>query len=146
MQRKEFLHQCSFACLGILGFGTLLESCGTSKSLSGQLTDKQLKVPLTQFAGSRRGQITYKRYVIIRNEALNYPIVVYRQSATEYTALLLRCTHQYNELNVSGELLTCPAHGSEFNHKGEAVQGPAEAKLRQFPTSTDAQNLYIDLA
>jgi nitrite reductase/ring-hydroxylating ferredoxin subunit len=146
MERKEFLRQCSFVCLGTLGLGTLLESCGTSKSLSGQLNDKRLTIPLTQFASSRNGQVAYKRYVIVRNEALNYPIIVYRESAAQYTALLLRCTHQYNELNVSGELLTCPAHGSEFNNKGEAVQGPAEAKLRQFPTSTDADNLYIELA
>lgn len=146
MQRKEFLHQCGFACLGILGLSPLMESCGTTKAVSNQITDKRLTVPLSQFAVSRGGQTTYKRYVVVRNEALNYPIVVYRQSDTEYNALLLRCTHQHNELNVSGELLTCPAHGSEFNHKGEVVQGPADAKLRQFPTSTDAQNLYIDLA
>jgi Rieske Fe-S protein len=146
MQRKEFLHQCGFACLGMLGLGMLLESCGTSKSLSGLLTDKRLTIPLSSFANTSKGQSAYKRYIIVRNEGLNYPIVVYRQSDTDYTALLLRCTHQYIELNVSGELLTCPAHGSEFNNKGEVVQGPAGTGLRQFPTTADAQNLYIELA
>ena len=50
------------------------------------------------------------------------------------------------ELNVNGELLTCSAHGSEFNPKGEVVNGPATARLRSFPTRTDANNLFIDLS
>ena len=146
MQRKEFLHQCGFACLGIIGVGAFLESCSTTKTVSGQITDKRITVPLSAFASTKGGKQTFKHYIVVRNEKLNYPIVVYRQSDSSYTALLLRCTHQHNELNVSGDLLTCPAHGSEFNIKGEAVRGPAEAKLRQFPTSADAQNLYIELS
>ena len=146
MKRKDFIHDCGFACLGLLGVSALLESCSTTKAVKGQLTDKRLTIALTEFLVKKSDQTGYKRYIIVRNEAFNYPIVVYRESDTQYTALLLRCSHQQNELNVSGELLTCPAHGSEFNARGEVMRGPADQKLRQFPTSTDAQNLYIDLA
>lgn len=146
MERKEFLRQCGFACLGMLGGGALLEGCGTAKMVNGDLKDTRLTVPLSRFAAQKGSRAAYKRYIVVRNEGLNYPIVIYRQSDTDYTALLLRCSHQQAELNVSGELLTCPAHGSEFNSKGEAVQGPADAGLRQFPVHTDAQNLHIELA
>jgi Rieske Fe-S protein len=147
MQRKEFLQTCGYACLGMVGLGTVLQSCGTTKAVSGEVTDKRITVPLAQFAVTKNGQVSsYRRYIVVRNERLNYPIVVYRDSATVYNALLLRCTHQNNELNVSGELLSCPAHGSEFNAKGEVINGPAASKLRQFVTTTDAQNLYIELA
>ena len=146
MQRKEFLQTCGYACLGMAGFGTILQSCGTTKAVTGEVSGGRITVPLSQFAMTKNGQATYRRYIVVRNEKLNYPVVVYRESAALYNALLLRCTHQQAELNVSGELLTCPAHGSEFNTKGEVLNGPAEAKLRQFRTSADAQNLYIDLS
>jgi len=146
MDRKEFLHRCGFACLGLMGAATLTESCGTTKAVSGQITDKRMSIPLSDFAVVKGEQTRYKPYIVVRNVALNYPIVVYRHSERLYTALLLRCTHQNAVLNVAGELLTCPAHGSEFNMQGEVVQGPASERLKQFPTSTDAQNLYIELA
>lgn len=146
MERKEFIKKCSFACLGLMGISAIAESCTTSKSLSGKIDEqKLLSVPLSSFL-SGRNTGKHKDYIIIRNEDLNYPIVVYRVSENDYTALLLRCSHQQNELSVSGELLTCPAHGSSFNMKGDVVNGPAEMKLRQFPTKIDAQSLYIDLA
>ncbi len=146
MDRKEFLHRCGFACLGVLGVATIAESCAPAKTITAQMAGQRLSIPLASFMREVKGVQQSQRYVVVRNEKLNYPIVVYRQPDATYTALLLRCTHQSNELNVNGELLTCPAHGSEFNTRGEVVQGPASSKLRQFPTTTDAQNLYIDLA
>lgn len=146
MDRKEFLHRCGFACLGLLGVATTVESCAPTKSITGQLTDNRLSAPLSSFTRDVKGVPTPQRYIVVRHEKLNYPIVVYRNMDASYTALLLRCTHQNAELNVNGDLLTCPAHGSEFNPRGEVVQGPASAKLRQFSTTTDAQNLYINLA
>lgn len=142
MQRREFIHRCGFACLGLAGISTLLESCDLTKSVSGSLSDTRMTIPLSKLLG-RKG--AFRSYLIVQNEGLNYPVVVYRESDTVYTALLLRCTHQYSELNVSGNLISCPAHGSEFNAKGEPMQGPAEARLRRFPTSIDSENLYIEL-
>lgn len=146
MDRKTFIHQCGLGCLGLLGLSALTEGCGTSRAISGQLNGKQMALPLTAFNLKKGEAASYKRYIIVRNEALNYPVVVYRDGPDNYTALLLRCTHQYAELNVHGEILTCSAHGSEFNTKGEAVTGPASQMLRRFPTTIDAGNLYIDLS
>lgn len=146
MHRKEFLTKCGLGCLAFIGFDTALSGCVISRSASGDISaDKVLKVSLDLFVkGKQPG--SFARYLVIRNAALNYPIVIYRESSSAYTALLLRCTHQYAELNVSGELVSCSAHGSEFNSKGEVVQGPATAALRQFQTHSDEQNLYIQLA
>ncbi|MDM8172931.1 Rieske (2Fe-2S) protein [Olivibacter sp. 47] len=147
MNRKEFMHQCGFACLGVMGLSALTESCAVSRQLDASINDRsQMQVPLSVFiTSSKNNRQQFKRYIIVRNDRLNYPIVVYRNAENNYTALLLRCSHQYNELNVNGDLLTCPAHGSEFNAKGEVVHGPAEDKLRSFVTTVDAQNLFIHL-
>jgi Rieske Fe-S protein len=147
MNRKEFIQQCGFACLGMVGIPVLAESCNSSRQITAPINNNnQMQLPQSAFiASSPNGRPQYKRYVVVRNERLNYPLVVYRNGADDYTALLLRCSHQYNELNVSGDLLSCPAHGSEFNTKGEVVQGPAERKLRSFVVTMDAQNLFIHL-
>ncbi|MCD2422063.1 Rieske (2Fe-2S) protein [Niabella pedocola] len=148
MKRQQFIQQCGFTCLGILGLGALTESCTPSRYLQMNINDQnQLQVPLSAFiAAEKNGSPQYKSYLVVSNDRLNYPIVVYRKTATNYTALLLRCSHQYNELNVAGALLTCPAHGSEFDTNGAVVQGPAEEPLRAFPVTVEEGRLLIHLS
>lgn len=144
MDRKQFIRQCGFTCLGATGVALLAQSCTSSRQINAPVVDNQLRVPLSSFANKNQSE-QYKRYVVVQNEQLNYPIVVYRNSENDYTAMLLRCSHQYNELNVNGELLTCSAHGSEFDSKGNVVNGPADTKLRSFTVTKDNQHLYIQL-
>jgi Rieske Fe-S protein len=146
MDRKQFIRQCGFTCLGAVGTSVLIQSCTGAKQINAPLRNNQLEVALSSFIIQGKGTAQYKRYVVVHNEQLNYPIVVYRNGDNDYTALLLRCSHQYNELNVSGELLSCPAHGSEFDSKGNVVNGPADTQLRSFPVTKDNQHLYIQLA
>jgi Rieske Fe-S protein len=147
MDRKQFIRQCGFACLGATGISILAQSCAGSRQINAPILNNQLQVALSSFIVSEKEKsVQYKRYIIVRNEQLNYPIVVYRNAENDYTALLLRCSHQYNELNVNGELLSCPAHGSEFDSKGNVVTGPADAQLRSFAVTKDNQHLYIQLA
>ena len=87
----------------------------------------------------------YRSFLIIRNDALQYPICVYRFSNTEYSALWMRCSHQGSELQASGDFLQCPAHGSEFNNKGKVTNGPADNNLRTFPVTVNNNELFIDL-
>ena len=145
MDRKKFIRHCGAACLGAVSLSVLGESCSPTKQINAPLSNNQLKVPLSSFVTSKGSDMKFKRYVVIRNDQLNYPIVVYRNGEGDYTSLLLRCSHQYNELNVNGELLTCPAHGSEFDSKGNIVNGPADTKLREFKTTIDQQHIYISL-
>jgi Rieske Fe-S protein len=86
-----------------------------------------------------------RQYIIVRNDALQFPIYLYRFSETEYSAVLMKCTHQGNELSASGDHLTCSAHGSEFNNRGTVVNGPAEKDLRQFKVTVNNAQLLIDL-
>ena len=146
MDRNEFIKQCGFACLGAVGLSTIVQSCSTTRQLTAPVVNNQLVIPLSAFRTGKSKGDQLRRFVVAHNEQLNYPLVIYRETDDTYTALLLRCSHQYNELNVNGELLTCPAHGSEFDAKGNVVSGPAENKLRSFHTTHDNQNIYIQLA
>lgn len=144
MKRKEFIHTCGKSCLLIMGGGlTLLQSCMGAHYVAAQLSGSDMIVPLTSF---ENGAISYRKYVIAHNEKLQYPICIYRLSASEYQALLMKCTHQGTELQVFGDRLQCPAHGSEFSSSGAVKNGPAETALRSFPIIVDSENLKINLA
>jgi Rieske Fe-S protein len=84
-------------------------------------------------------------FIIVRNERLEFPIYLYRFSDDEYAALLMKCTHQGNELSAAGDHLYCSAHGSEFNNRGVVAQGPAEKNLRTFKVTSEGDKLLIDL-
>ena len=123
MQRKEFLKICGGACLGIVGLSAALQSCGTSYYAQGTVTNKKLQISKKDFIKVHKEKTSVRKYVLVKPPNLDFPIVVYRKNETTFTALLLRCTHQSNELNVNGDILTCSAHGSEFSNTGEVIQG-----------------------
>jgi Rieske Fe-S protein len=145
MNRKEFLKTCGFGCVaGITGV-TLLESCSSSLAMTKDIIGSDILLPITDFEIKYNGKIKYKKYIIIQNEQLKFPICVYRFDAENYTALLMECTHQGAELQVYGDKLQCAAHGSEFNNKGLVEDGPATTDLRNFPILIENNVLKISL-
>jgi Rieske Fe-S protein len=144
VDRKEFLKICGGACIGLAGL-TIAQSCKPTKHVLGTLSGSQLRIDKSEFKVIKGEKTTYRKSIITKPENSDYPIVVYRFSETNYTALLLRCTHQNNELTMNGDILTCPAHGSEFSNRGEAIQGPAEQKLQTFKVTTDEKYILIQL-
>ena len=142
MERKEFIKACGFACLGGIGMASLLESCGSTKIISGTIMGSDLVLPESSFLikGSE-----FRKYVVVEHEMLQYPVCVFRFAAQNYSALLMRCTHQGAELQVFGDKLQCPAHGSEFTDKGLVQNGPADANLRTFPISINNKQISISL-
>lgn len=144
MDRKEFIKTCGYSCLGFIGL-SFLDSCTPTKYLQAGSENNQLQIARSEFTEIKKSKTQVRRYVIVKTSALNYPLVLYRFSDTDFSALLLQCPHQGAELNVHGDLLSCSAHGSEFNHKGELMQGPAEQGLKKFKVTTDNQNIYIHL-
>jgi Rieske Fe-S protein len=55
-----------------------------------------------------------------------------------YAALSPICTHRGCTVDVAGDHLLCPCHGSMYDRRGQVIRGPAERALRQFPTSLEA--------
>ncbi|MBC7888894.1 MAG: Rieske (2Fe-2S) protein [Ferruginibacter sp.] len=145
MDRKDFIKSCGFACIGGVGLAGILQSCGASKLLSGKIAGDNLIVPISDFETKNGKDVYFKKYLVVQNDLLQYPICVYRFNEKEYTALWMRCTHQGTELQVFGDKLQCPAHGSEFNNRGGVQDGPADVKLRTFPVTIENNQLKISL-
>lgn len=145
MDRKDFIKSCGFACMGSAGMATLLQSCAATKIASAKILGDDLVVPLANFETKAGSEKHFKKYVVVQNDLLQYPVCVYRISENEYTALWMQCSHQGAELQVFGDKLQCPAHGSEFDNKGGLQSGPADKKLRTFPVVIENTQLKISL-
>lgn len=145
MERKEFIKTCSYSCLGLMGAALFLEGCAAPKYLHAELEDKFLVVPLAAFEVEKNDGNKFRKYIVAYNNRLKYPVSIFRFSDTEYRVLLMKCTHQGTELQVFGDRLQCPAHGSEFTQTGEVQNGPAESPLRSFPVHIDDTTLKIDM-
>ncbi|MBK6665895.1 MAG: hypothetical protein IPG48_06985 [Saprospiraceae bacterium] len=94
MNRKDFLKTCGFACLGGSAIVTLMQSCTVTKTISGNIENSDLMVAISDFESVSDDKIIFKKYVIINNDVLKFPICVYRIEENKYNALWLECTHQ----------------------------------------------------
>jgi Rieske Fe-S protein len=145
MDRRKFIKNSCTACLTATALSGIMSSCTSTRYISGTLGKDGLTVDANEFVTKQNNKTTYRSFIIIRNEKLQFPICVYRFSDKEYSALWMRCTHQGTELQASGDYLHCTAHGSEFNNKGTVKTGPADRNLRNFPVTVSINQLFIDL-
>jgi Rieske Fe-S protein len=145
MDRKNFIKVCGMACLGGMGMSTLLQGCSPVQAISGKIVNDDLVVPISDFETKKGNRNEFKKYVIVQNDILQFPVCVFRFSGNEYAALWMSCTHQGTELQVFGDKLQCPAHGSEFTSRGLVQNGPADLKLRSFPITIENNQLKISL-
>ena len=143
MNRRKFIKNSCVACLSATA--GVLYSCTSTRYISGTLGKDGLTIDANEFIAKKNSKTTYRSFIIVRNETLQYPICVYRFNDKEYSALWMRCTHQGTELQVSGDYLQCTAHGSEFNNKGIVKTGPADMNLRSFPVTVNNNQIFIDL-
>lgn len=69
-------------------------------------------------------------------------------AAGRYFCLAARCTHAGAPLvegEISGEVLICPWHGSNFRiTDGSVLKGPAERPLRVFKNTVKGNDLFIE--
>lgn len=144
MDRREFTKRC-ISCLAVASILPAATSCKSTHYATGTMESNGMTVPLSEFKYLKNDHEVIRPFIIVRNEAMEFPIYVYRFSDNEYSALLMRCTHQGNELSASGDHLTCSAHGSEFNNRGLVAQGPAEKQLRSFRVTSQGEKIFIDL-
>ncbi len=145
MDRQNFIRTCGFSCLGVMALPSLFSNCASNKIINGTIENDKLVMNLADFELIKDNEKTYKRYVVAQNEKLQYPICIYRTVEGNYTALLMRCPHQGAELQVFGDRLQCPAHGSVFDNKGIVQQAPADTNLRTFAVAVEGSLLKVTL-
>jgi len=145
MDRRKFVNQACILCLGGSMIPIVLSGCQATHYVKGIMGLNGIDVLKSEFTFIKKNKIATRPLIIVQHEKLEFPIYLYRFSENEFSALWMKCTHQGNELQASGDHLHCPAHGSEFTNKGVMSQGPAEFNLRSFPVSISGDKIMIDL-
>src|ERR1700693_1893116 len=140
IERRKFLSSACKACL-FAGAGFLisdLTACTTSsKIIHLPITQDSVRFPIIAFAT--------ELIQLIRPEGWYYDIAVRKTGTDQFDALLMKCTHQQNQLIMISNGYKCNLHGSQFNLSGQVVKGPAEHALKRFSTSLDQGQLVIQL-
>lgn len=146
LDRQAFLKTCGVACLSASALSTALTSCSSVYyAQAPKIKGWAIQVNKQEFlAGDKGGRL--RPYIIVEMKNQAHPIYVRRLGDETYTAVLMQCTHQGNDLNAHDGYLSCPAHGSEYDTDGRVTEGPAEESLKSYRVTTDEQNIYINIA
>lgn len=146
MDRKDFIKNVGYTCIGGSAIVALLQSCASSNYFAQNvLSENQIAVKKTEFVKVEKGKTLQRKYVLIKTTVFDFPICIYKLSEQNYSALLLKCTHKGCELKPHGDYLSCPCHGSEFSSTGTVQNPPAEENLKTFHVKTDNDNIYVQL-
>lgn len=124
--------------MGTLVLSGFQVGCKASASLQSTVEGNRIKIKISDW-----GQLTSS---VVRNEKLPGP--VYLQSSKEgsdYSAVLMICTHKGCELKTGGGKLICPCHGAEFSGEGIVLAPPATENLKKLNVHTDNVFIYIEL-
>lgn len=144
MDRRKFIKSSCASCLSATFLSSIVVSaCTPTQYIAGKLDNDGLIIDKNQFKIGDKG--SYASFIVVRNDSLLFPICIYRFSETDYSAIWLKCAHQGAEVNVVGDTLQCPAHGSEYSNRGMVTNGPAVSNLRTFPVVIRQDDLFIDL-
>ncbi len=139
MERRTFLKSSCNACLLVAtGFlAPALSGCGPGayQVFNTEIKDDLVTVPADSFA---KGPL-----VLVRPKGWYYSIALRKKEDNTYSALLLKCTHQDNQLTAASNGYSCSLHGSAFNTQGQVVKGPAEKALKTYPVTIETNSIII---
>ena len=145
--RRKFLIQAgSLVSLGLLAgsFTSLVTSCEKSENpaipdLNNQNNNSNVpkaeinlaNYPELQASGS------FKK-ITIQGKNNNKPLLVIRNTETEFVVLSSTCTHEGCEVenpDLSNNKIDCLCHGSVFGLGGNVLNGPATTALHSYNSS-----------
>lgn len=143
MKRKDFIKTCGCALVSAPVWLSLLQSCTSYYYASYSQNENKLIVPLSEFGAKNNKN---RDFVLLDSEISSYPICIFKTGTDHYTASLMQCTHKGCELNIEGDMFSCPCHGSEFTKTGDVIEGPAIDPLKTFKTTIDNHNIYVHIS
>jgi cytochrome b6-f complex iron-sulfur subunit len=146
MERRDFIKSACLTCAGSIGAAWLLQGCTPQKYITNvSVKENKFVIKKSEFTVIKKEKTIQQKFILVKPDSIQFPIAIYKLNENEYKALYLQCTHQGCELSPHETMMVCPCHGAEFNSKGEVTTGPAETNLKSFLTTTDNENIYIQL-
>jgi Rieske Fe-S protein len=131
-------------------FAVIVGSCAAF-ALSGCASVMAMRVP----ASGGRARLLLGDYpqltqpgghLVLLPDGVTAPIYLFHLEEGRFLAISSVCTHLGCIVELEGEQLVCPCHGSTFERSGAVVRGPAEVPLREFATRLSGSGeLIVDL-
>jgi nitrite reductase/ring-hydroxylating ferredoxin subunit len=139
-ERRELLVRCVEACALAIA-APVLGACASLATMSIRPVDGRLELSLAEHPQLRQAGGSLR----VLPEGHRDPIVVLAQPDGSFTAVSPICTHKGCTVDVQGERLVCPCHGSTYDRQGRVLRGPAELSLARFVARVSAERVIVDL-
>lgn len=126
-------------CLGAVGLGLIASQASSCSPLPIYRTveDKNiLTVPFSAF-------VEEKNMLIVRDTNMDFDILVLKKADGNYSAMLMKCTHQDNPLTANANGFFCASHGSTYNLDGEVTKEPALTPLKKYKIELNNTSILI---
>jgi Rieske Fe-S protein len=136
MDRREFVVSCALA-----GCGLMLSGCVAMVTHPVPVSGGRVQLSLASYPELAKPNGAIR----ILPAAASDPIYVLAVGTSEYRAVSPICTHRGCTVDVQGERLVCPCHGSTYDRNGTVLRGPAERALTRYPVAREGDTLVITL-
>ncbi|MGH7693502.1 MAG: ubiquinol-cytochrome c reductase iron-sulfur subunit [Gemmatimonadaceae bacterium] len=138
LRRREFLGLC--ACVAA---GSVLGACASVLVRQVPVSNGRMELPLVQYPELSHAGAALQ----ILPEGETQPLIVIVDADGKHSVISSECTHKGCTVEVQGERIVCPCHGSTYDRKGEVLKGPAQRSLRRYPSRLTSEGvLIIELA
>lgn len=137
VDRRRFLGVCGGGLMTLAGLG-----CASVAARPVSVKDGIIELPLAEHPSLRKRGGS----LIIQPEQSEDPLYVLALDNGEFSVVSPICTHKGCTVDVAGELLVCPCHGSVYDRQGNVLEGPAPLPLARYAARvTDQGTLLIDI-
>lgn len=135
--RREFVATCSACCASLI-----LAGCASLVTHPVPMSAGRVRLSLAAFPDLTRPDGAIK----VLPEGMADPIYVLARGNGTFGALSPICTHRGCTVDVQGDRLVCPCHGSTYDRDGRVLKGPAQRALDRFPVAQAGDELVIEMA
>jgi Rieske Fe-S protein len=138
LRRREFLGLCA-----TVAAGSLLGACASVLVRQVPVANGRVELSLSQYPELSQAGTALQ----ILPDGQSHPLIVVVDEAGKHNVISSECTHKGCTVEVQGERIVCPCHGSTYDRKGDVLKGPAQRALRRYPTRLTSDGvLIIELA
>jgi Rieske Fe-S protein len=134
IDRRTFVAAC--AC----GMAAILAGCVAMVTHPVPVVAGRVRLPLASFPDLAKPDGAIR----IQPDAHEDPVYVLAHGG-EFVAVSPICTHRGCTVDVHGERLVCPCHGSTYDREGHVLKGPAERALTRYPVVREGDALVIQV-
>jgi Rieske Fe-S protein len=137
LRRREFLGLC--ACVAA---GSVFGACASVLVRQVPVANGRVELPLVQYPELSQAGAALQ----IMPEGQTQPLIVIVDANGQHSVVSSECTHKGCTVEVQGERIVCPCHGSTYDRRGDVLKGPAQRSLRRYQSRlTNDGVLVIEL-